>query len=214
MTHPNEPKTGSSGTPTVSPAPPARSGGPRRDALVLIGVIVAVSIMIGSAVVISRRNAGPSAPGDGLKGDVKGSVAPDFELASLSGENAGKNVKLSDLRGKAVLLNFWATWCEPCKIEMPWFEDLHKKYAGDGLEVVGVAMDDSGEDAIKKFAKEMGVTYTILQGKERVGEAYGGVQFLPTTFYIDRNGKVVDRVFGIVSKKELEDNIKKTLAAR
>jgi peroxiredoxin len=177
---------------------------------VLVGVIVAVALMIGAAVVVSRRNGGPSAPGSSLKGDVKGSLAPDFELASLD----GKQLKLSDLRGKAVLLNFWATWCEPCKIEMPWFEDLHKKYAGDGLEVVGVAMDDSGDDSIRKFVKEMGVTYTVLIGKERVGEAYGGVQFLPTTFYIDRNGKVVDRVFGIVSRKEIEDNIKKTLAVK
>jgi thiol-disulfide isomerase/thioredoxin len=111
-----------------------------------------------------------------------------------------------------VLLNFWATWCSPCKIEMPWFVDLQKQYGPQGLAVVGVAMDDASKDDIAKFTKDMGVNYPILLGKEAVGEMYGGVQFLPTTFYIDRRGRVVDRVFGLVGKSEIEDNVKKALA--
>ncbi len=186
---------------------PAAAGGKRRDALVLLVVIVAVSVMITAVVVMSRRTAGPGA-GPTLQGDVKGAVAPEFELQGLD----GKLVRLSGYRGKAVLLDFWATYCEPCKIEMPWFEELNKQYASQGLVVLGVAMDDAGEDAVRKFAQDMGVTYPILMGKERVGEEYGGVQFLPTTFYIDRNGKVVDRVFGLVSRREIEENIKKALA--
>jgi peroxiredoxin len=138
-----------------------------------------------------------------------GSVAPDFQLKSLD----GKQVRLSDFRGKAVLLNFWATWCAPCKIEMPWFVDLQKQYAAQGLQVIGVAMDDSGEETIAKFAKEMGVNYPVLIGKESVGDAYGGVEFLPTTFFIDRQGKVVDRVFGLVGHSDMEDNVKKALGA-
>jgi peroxiredoxin len=134
-------------------------------------------------------------------------VAPDFELASLD----GKRLRLSDYRGKAVLLNFWATWCAPCKIEMPWFVDLQKQYAAQGLQVIGVAMDDSGEEAIAKFAREMGVNYPVLIGKEAVGDAYGGVEFLPTTFIIDRQGRVVERVFGLVGRSEFEDNVKKAL---
>src|SRR5262250_3196514 len=109
----------------------------------------------------------------------KGTLAPDFQLKNLD----GKQVRLSAFRGKAVLLNFWATWCAPCKIEMPWFVDLQKQYAAQGLQVIGVAMDDSGEPAISKFAKEMGVNYPVLIGKESVGDAYGGVEFLPTTFF-------------------------------
>jgi len=136
-----------------------------------------------------------------------GSVAPDFVLQSLDGQQ----VRLSDYRGKAVLLNFWATWCAPCKIEMPWFVDLQKQYAAEGLQVIGVAMDDSGDEAIAKFAKEMGVNYPVLIGKEAVGDAYGGVEFLPTTFFIDRQGKVVERVFGLVSHSDIEDNVKKAL---
>src|SRR5438132_12547251 len=138
---------------------------------------------------------------------TQSTVAPDFSLESLE----GKSMRLSDLRGKAVLLNFWATWCGPCKIEMPWFVELQKQYGAQGLQIVGVAMDEASKDDIAKFAKDMGVNYPILLGKEAVGEAYGGVQFLPTTFFIDRDGKVLEREFGLKSRSIFEDNIKKAL---
>jgi len=143
-----------------------------------------------------------------LVGDVRGVAAPDFELTSLD----GKRVKLSDYRGKAVLLNFWATWCGPCKIEMPWFVELQKEYGPQGLQIVGVAMDDASRDEIQKFVKEMGVNYTILLGKEAVGQQYGGVDVLPTTFFIDRDGKIVSREFGLQSRSLFVDNIKKSLS--
>lgn len=140
-------------------------------------------------------------------GESKGKEAPDFALKDLK----GNRVKLSDFRGKAVLLNFWATWCGPCKVEMPWFVDFQKQYGPQGLEIVGVALDDSGLDEIQKFAKDMGVNYTILQGQDDVGDAYGAVG-LPTTFYIDRAGKIVDSASGLVGRGEIEDNIKKALS--
>jgi len=136
-----------------------------------------------------------------------GQSAPDFALQSLE----GKTVHLSDFRGKAVLLNFWATWCQPCKIEMPWFEKLQKQYASQGLQVIGIAMDDVSKEEVAKFAADVGVSYPLLLGKEEVGDAYGGVQFLPATFYIGRDGKVVDKVFGLKGRAEIEDNIKKAL---
>jgi thiol-disulfide isomerase/thioredoxin len=107
-----------------------------------------------------------------------------------------------------VLVNFWATWCQPCKIEMPWFEEMQKEYGPNGFQVLGIAMDDASKEDIAKFAKDMGVNYPILVGKEAVGDAYGGVQFLPSSFFIDRDGKVVDRVFGLKSRSEIEDDIK------
>jgi len=137
-------------------------------------------------------------------------MAPDFGLESLD----GKTVHLSDFRGKAVLLNFWATWCQPCKIEMPWFEQLQKQYGNDGLQVIGVAMDDASKEDVAKFAKNLGVDYPILLGKENVGDAYGAVQFLPATFYVGRDGRVVDKVFGLKGRDEIEDLIKKTLGRR
>jgi peroxiredoxin len=178
----------------------------KRNAIVIVVVVAAVALMLFVGVRMARTKAGVVK----MKPVGKnGSVAPDFQLKSLD----GKQVRLSDFRGKAVLLNFWATWCAPCKIEMPWFVDLQKQYAAQGLQVIGVAMDDSGEQAIAKFTKEMGVNYPVLIGKESVGDAYGGVEFLPTTFFIDRQGKVVDRVFGLVGHSDIEDDVKKALGA-
>lgn len=137
----------------------------------------------------------------------KSTVAPDFTLETLD----GKNLRLSDLRGKAVLLNFWATWCGPCKIETPWLVELQKQYGSQGLQVVGIAMDDSGKDDIEKFAKDMGVNYPVLLGKEAVGDAYGGVPALPESFFIGRDGKIVDRIIGLRGRGEIEGAIKKAL---
>jgi len=145
-----------------------------------------------------------------LVGDVRGKAAPDFELTSLD----GRRVKLSDYRGKAILLNFWATWCSPCKVEMPWLVDFQKKYGSDGLVVLGVAMDDTDAPKISEFAHEMGVNYPILLGTDKVSEDYGNVQFLPTSFYIDRDGKFVGKGVGVITRKEFEDNIQKALASR
>lgn len=138
------------------------------------------------------------------------SIAPDFTLESLD----GKSMRLSDLRGKAVLLNFWATWCGPCKIEMPWFVDFQKQYGSQGLQIVGVAMDDASKADIAKFAKDMGVNYPILIGKESVGDQYGGVPALPESFVISRDGKIMDKIIGLRGKAEIEDSIKKALNTR
>jgi thiol-disulfide isomerase/thioredoxin len=142
------------------------------------------------------------------KGQLVGQLAPDFELPALD----GKNLKLSDLRGKAVLLNFWATYCGPCKIEMPWFVELQKEYGPQGFQIIGVAMDDASTEDIAKFAKEMGVNYPILLGKESVGQSYGGVSVLPTTFFLDRDGKVMAREFGLQSRSVFVDHIKKAMS--
>ena len=184
-----------------------------RNTVVLMVVIVLVAVMIYAGVHNSRKSgyrAYANSEDRLPAGDVKGKTAPDFTLDTLEGQS----VKLSDYRGKAVLLNFWATWCGPCKVEMPWFVDLQKEYGSQGLQIIGVAMDDSGKDAIDKFAKEMGVNYLILQGKEAVGDAYGGVLGLPTTFFIDRNGKIIDSSSGLIGKGEIEENIKKALSVQ
>src|SRR5437763_1477257 len=144
------------------------------------------------AAVHNTRKTGYTAyanPGERLPaGDVKGKNAPDFTLAKLDGQP----VKLSDYRGKAVLLNFWATWCGPCKVEMPWFVDLQKQYGSQGVQMMGLGFVASGSDAIEKFAHQMGVNYAIVQGKEAGGVAYGGVVVLPTTLFVVRNGKIID----------------------
>jgi len=160
--------------------------------------------MLFTGIRIARNNRahGPA------NGQLIGAVAPDFDLQTLD----GGNLRLSSLRGKAVLLNFWATWCGPCKIEMPWFVQLQKEYGPQGFQIIGVAMDDASTDDIAKFAKDMDVNYPILLGKEAVGLSYGGVNVLPTTFFLDRDGKVIAREFGLQSRSVFVDHIKEALS--
>jgi thiol-disulfide isomerase/thioredoxin len=168
-------------------------------ALIVVAIVVAGMLYFGFH---SARRTGGSTPHL-----TQASLAPDFSLESLD----GKNMKLSDLRGHAVLLNFWATWCSPCKIEMPWFVELQKQYGARGLQIIGVAMDDASKEDIAKFAKDMGVNYPILIGKESVGDQYGGVPALPESFFIGRDGKLVDKIIGLKGKSEIEDDVKKAL---
>ncbi|HEY6767014.1 MAG TPA: TlpA disulfide reductase family protein [Candidatus Sulfotelmatobacter sp.] len=173
----------------------------KRNPLALLVVAVVVAGMLYFGFHKARRSGG------GMAHLTQASVAPDFTLESLD----GKNMKLSDLRGHAVLLNFWATWCSPCKIEMPWFVELQKQYGAQGLQIVGVAMDDASKEDIAKFAKDMGVNYPILIGKESVGDQYGGVPALPESFFIGRDGKLVDKIIGLKGKSEIEDSVKRAL---
>ena len=192
---------GSAGQPPSGASQPPVGGGGRNPlALVVVAVVAATMLFVGFHM---ARRPGPEAPAI----LSKSTPAPDFTLESLD----GKNMRLSDFRGKAVLLNFWATWCGPCKVEMPWFVDFQKEYAQQGLQIVGVAMDDSSKEDIAKFAKDMGVNYPVLLGKEAVGDEYGGVPALPESFFIGRDGKIVDKIIGLKGKSEIEDSIKKAL---
>jgi thiol-disulfide isomerase/thioredoxin len=180
--------------------PPVQRGGRNPFALVVAAIVVAGMLYFGFH--MARRATPPR-----TSAVTRPREAPDFSLESLD----GKSMRLSDLRGKAVLLNFWATWCGPCKIEMPWFVELQNEYGSQGLQIVGVAMDDSSTEDIAKFAKDMGVNYPVLLGKEAVGDAYGGVPALPESFFISRDGKIVDKIIGLRGKADIEDAIKKAL---
>ena len=142
--------------------------------------------------------------------DLRGKRAPDFSLRTVE----GKKVSLSDYKGKAVLINFWATWCAPCKIEMPWLVALHSQYAPQGFEILGVSEDDADTPRAKlaKFGQEQGLNYPLLVGDDAVSRKYGGVEFLPTSYFVGRDGKIVAETAGLVSKDEVEASIKKALA--
>ncbi len=165
-------------------------------------------------VVLTPSGSAPS--GDAAAGEttaqdipLKGKAAPAFTLVDL----AGKKVSLSDYKGRPVVVNFWATWCAPCKLEMPWFEEFRQKYQAQGFEILGIAEDDAGKDEIAKTAKKVAVTYPILLTDGKVAPAYGGVDMLPTSFYIDRKGVVTTETIGLASKDEVEANIKKLLGS-
>jgi thiol-disulfide isomerase/thioredoxin len=147
---------------------------------------------------------------DELAPKMRGKKAPGFSLTNLE----GKKVSLADYKGRPVMVNFWATWCGPCKVEMPWFEELRKQYAAQGFEILGLADDaDAGKDAIARVAQRSGVTYPILLTDGKVQDAYGGLDVLPMSFYIDRNGVIVEQTAGLGSKDQIEANIKKTIAS-
>lgn len=191
------------GSPDLNPAPPpptpVQPRGRNPMALVVAAVVIAGMLYFGFH--MARRSGSGRAPGI-----TKATDAPDFTLESLD----GKNVRLSDQRGKAVLLNFWATWCVPCKIEMPWLVELQGKYGPQGLEIIGVAMDDSSKEDIAKFAKDMGVNYPVLLGKNAVADEYA-VPAMPESFFIGRDGKIVDKIIGLRSRSDLEDAVKAAL---
>jgi thiol-disulfide isomerase/thioredoxin len=185
----------------AQPQPTAAPPGRNPMALVFVAVVAAGMLYFGFH--MARRSGADHPAGIGY-----GTPAPNFTLETLD----GKNLSLSDFRGKAVIVNFWATWCGPCKIETPWLVELQNQYGAQGLQVVGVAMDDSGKDEIEKFAKDMGVNYPVLIGKEAVGDAYGGVPALPESFFVGRDGKIVDRIIGLKGRGEIEDSVKKALS--
>jgi peroxiredoxin len=148
---------------------------------------------------------------------LEGKTAPNFKLEDTS----GKKVSLSDYKGKAVLVNFWATWCGPCKVEIPWFEKLRDQYAGQGFEILGISSDqldtdDKGRLAsekadVAKFASGMHMNYPVLLGGEDISKDWGGVDSLPESFYIDKTGKIVTVVTGLGTRDEVEANIRKVL---
>lgn len=142
-----------------------------------------------------------------VKSQSERKPAPDFSLR----DGDGRTVRLSDYRGKVVLLNFWATWCGPCKIEIPWFVDFERRHKDRGFSVIGVSMDDDGWQAVKPFVNRLGVNYRVVLGDDRVSEAYGGVEALPTTFLIDREGNIAAVHVGLAGKDDFEDGIEQLL---
>jgi cytochrome c biogenesis protein CcmG/thiol:disulfide interchange protein DsbE len=128
---------------------------------------------------------------------------PDFALKDATGET----VQLSDYHGKVVLLNFWATWCAPCKIEIPWFMEFQREYKDRNFAVLGVSMDEDGWDAVRPYMKQHSFNYRIVIGNDDVGKLFGEIDDLPTTFIIDRDGHVVKKHVGLISKKDYEDEI-------
>lgn len=133
-----------------------------------------------------------------VKGDKERKAAPDFALK----DRDGKTVHLSDYKGKVVLLDFWATWCGPCKIEIPWFMEFEQQYKDKGFAVLGVSMDEDGWSAVKPYLERMKVNYRIVLGNDKVGDQYGGVDSLPTTLLIDRQGRIAATHVGLSGGKE------------
>jgi peroxiredoxin len=136
-----------------------------------------------------------------------GRTPPDFTLK----DSTGKPVRLSGYKGKVVVLNFWATWCGPCKTEIPWFIEFEKQFQSRGFTVLGVSMDEDGWKVINPYVAERKINYPIVLANEEVNESYGGIEALPTTLLIGRDGKVAFLHAGLISREDYEKEIRKLL---
>jgi len=210
----------------------------KRNILVVAAVLATLGIMIWAGVSNYRRQqreqanlkrlqamieatepAGTTANDDEAleENPLQGKMAPEFTLT----DTKGQKVSLADYKGKAVVVDFWATWCAPCKIEIPWLEQFKNQYGGQGLAVLGISEDDLDLDNKSELAKEkqqiantaeqLKINYPVLYDDANVSTPYGGVDGLPTTFFIDRSGKVVASTVGLAPREQIEADIKKAL---
>jgi thiol-disulfide isomerase/thioredoxin len=158
---------------------------------------------------------GDVAQGDGAGGVeasvLQGKLAPEFTLVDLE----GKRVSLGDFKGRPLVINYWGTYCGPCRVEMPWLEEFNRKYAATGLAVVGITYDSEvGRTRIARMTRSLGVSYPILLSDAATEKVYlSGTAVLPMSFYVDRSGRVIGTSAGQGSKDELEARVKETIAA-
>jgi thiol-disulfide isomerase/thioredoxin len=214
----------------------------KRNHLVLILVVVVLALMVWTGVDNYRRRkaeqeklrqmqavltpAAPASSADATappeeeeKSPLEGKAAPGFALENLQGQK----VSLASYKGKAVLVNFMATWCAPCKVETPWLIQLRNQYGPQGFEILGISTDDLDKDDKKKMAEDkadiakfvsnMHIDYPVLIDGDSISHPYGGIDALPTSFFVDRSGKVIASTVGLHDRSELEANIKKALAS-
>jgi|SRR5450631_160780 len=175
----------------------------RKSRLAIPAVALSLAILVG-ALMIRHHGLTPA-----IAAPVRTSataLAPEFSLTGLNGEQ----VSLSDYRGKVVLIDYWATWCAPCKIEIPRLVELQKKYANDGLQVIGISMDD-GPEPVRGFVKDFGINYPVALGDVKVAEAYGGILGLPVAFLIDRKGHIYRKLVGDTEMQLVETDVQSLL---
>jgi len=134
-------------------------------------------------------------------------VAPNWQLRDIN----GKPINLADFKGKVVILDFWATWCPPCRQEIPGFVTLQRKYQDKGLVIIGVSLDQQGPGVVKPFVRELGMNYPVVMGDEKIVSDYGGIEAIPTTFIIDRQGEVVTAHQGFTDNATFEAEIRPLL---
>lgn len=154
-----------------------------------------------------QGSASPAQVSAAANAQVSGRKAPGFVLTDL----AGNAVDFGRFQGKVVLVDFWATWCPPCRRSIPDLSELHSKYSERGFEVVGISLDQTGPAKVASFAGQMQIPYTIVMGNPQVVNDWKAGTAIPVAFLVDRNGEIVDRFVGYHDKSVLEEKIQKFL---
>lgn len=133
-------------------------------------------------------------------------AAPNFSLSALT----GSSIRLSDYKGKVVLVNFFASWCPPCNLEIPWFQKAYTSYRDKGFAVIGIALDDVSPS----FVRKMGMTYPVVAASDRVISDYGNVSSIPVSFLVGKDGRIIKKVMGVYSEARMKSDIEKALSGR
>jgi thiol-disulfide isomerase/thioredoxin len=184
-----------------------------KKTLIVITTVLALVIAVWYADTVTRR---PAAHATLIEKPGVAPLAPDFTVKDLQ----DRDVSLSQFKGKVVLVNFWATWCEPCRVEIPWLIELQQKYGPQGFTVLGVAMDDEGKKDVAPYVekerftvngKQEAMSYPILIGSEEVAQKFGGLIGFPTSILVSRDGREIKRITGLVNYEEIEKSIKSLL---
>ncbi len=144
-----------------------------------------------------------------IKPEAKRKQAPGFSLKDADGEI----VNLADYKGKVVLVNFWATWCGPCEVEIPWFVEFEQKYKGRDFAVLGISMDDDGWKAVKPYIASHKINYRVMIGSELISQKFGDIDSLPTSFILDRQGRIAANHVGLIDKRDYLNEIIKLIDA-
>jgi thiol-disulfide isomerase/thioredoxin len=188
-----------------------------RKVLLIIGTVV---VLIGVTVYADRVTRLPKDSRKSLKVDVYSNDAPTQEPDVTFKDLDGKDVRLDSYKGKVVLVNFWATWCEPCQVEIPWLIEMQQKYSSKGFTILGVDADDEGNNVVSAYtAKErfnvdgqkLPMNYPILRGNDAVADKFGGLLGYPTSFLISRDGRVVKKTQGLIDYEEITKAIESQL---
>ena len=180
-------------------------------------VIAIVAVIVVAAHYADKATRLPRVTASLAKSDAPDAkAAPEVTLKDLD----GKDVSISQYKGKVVLVNFWATWCEPCKVEIPWLIEMQQKYGAKGFTVLGVAMDDEGRSVVAPFVQkekfettggESQMNYPIVIGNDAAADKFGGLLGYPTSVLIGRDGKVIKGITGLISQDEISRTIESQL---